>query len=384
MKHRALPPAIAALCLAVLILPSGSSGSDTRQAPPAEPKTALDYFRRADDLTNIRMPGSAPFRLRATFHAYPGYDFTKAGESPIVTGDGVYEETWLAPNQWRREVTLGSYHAVEVRAGGVRKFQASSDYEPSRVIMFLRGLLDPMPRYLLEPAIEERHLHWKVEHLTAGSLPYVHISFTDYDRGALASIPCPRSYDFLPKGMLVRGSDYNGLVTTWQDPIAFSGRLVPRHFAVQGDGLDGQMLSADVSIQPAGPGDSVSQILGEAADSGMTLRAFDELDLGRPDPIHIQVPEGWSSVDHSGDLPLDVDVYTVGVIDRTGVPREVELSGVRRFGQPVPKTQLPALGMASRHIVEAFRRNRYHPMLLDGKPCEVVLYFGLWTTPVVE
>ena len=54
MKHRALPPAIATLCLGVLLLPSGSSGSDTRQAPLAEPKTALDWFRRANDLTNIR------------------------------------------------------------------------------------------------------------------------------------------------------------------------------------------------------------------------------------------------------------------------------------------------------------------------------------------
>jgi hypothetical protein len=384
MNDRALPPAIATLCLAMLILPFGSSGTDTRQAPLAEPTTALAYFRRADDLTNIRMPESAPFRLRARFHAYPGYDFTKAGQSPIVTGDGTYEETWLAPNQWRREITLGSYHAVEVRAGGVRKFQASSDYEPSRVIMFLRGLLDPMPRYLLEPEIEERHLHWKVEHLTAGSLSYVHIGFTDYARVSSVSIPCPRSYDFVLKGMLFRASDYNGLVTTWQDPIAFNGTLVPRHFAVQGDGLEGQMLSADVSIQPALPGDSVPQIPGGDADPGMTLRAFDELDLGRPEPIHVQIPEGWASFDHSGEPPPEVQVYTVGVVDRTGVPREVELSGVRRFGQPVPKAQLPALGMASRNLVEAFRRDRYHPALLDGKPCEIVLRWSFWTSPVVE
>ena len=253
--------------------------------------------------------------------------------------------------------------------------------------MFLRGLLDPMPRYLLEPEIEERHLHWKVEHLTAGSLGYVHISFTDYDRGPLASIPCPRSLPtFCPKVCSSAPATTTACVSPPCRILSPSPATAPapRHFTVQGDGLDGQMLSADVSIQPAGPGDSVSQILGEVADPGMTLRAFDELDLGRPDPIYIQVPEGWNSFDHSGEPPPEVHVYSIGVIDRTGVAREVELSGVRRFGQIIPKAQLPALGMVSQHLVEAFRKDRYHPALVDGKPCEVVLQWGFWTTPVVE
>ncbi|MGA7352618.1 MAG: hypothetical protein WBX06_15770, partial [Acidobacteriaceae bacterium] len=46
--------------------------------PPqaAQPATPLDWFRRADNLTNIRMPESPSFHMKVAFHAFPGYDFT--------------------------------------------------------------------------------------------------------------------------------------------------------------------------------------------------------------------------------------------------------------------------------------------------------------------
>lgn len=61
------------------------------QSKIAPPTTALDYFRRADDLTNIRLPGSAAFHMRVTFHAYPGIDFAAPGKSDILSGDGTYD-----------------------------------------------------------------------------------------------------------------------------------------------------------------------------------------------------------------------------------------------------------------------------------------------------
>jgi hypothetical protein len=167
---------------ALLASATGTTPAQTipsAQAQIPQPQHPIDWFRRADNLTNIRLPESPSFHTKITFHAWPGYDFTKSGKSTIVTGDGTYEEFWISPEKWRREVTLGSYHAVEVRADGVRKFQASTDYEPSRVLMLMRALLFPMPRYILEPKIQEQQLHWKVEHLTAGTLPFVRISFTE-------------------------------------------------------------------------------------------------------------------------------------------------------------------------------------------------------------
>jgi hypothetical protein len=375
-------------CLLVIL--SGAFASPQTPSAPAiasqqaapQPTTPLDWFRRADNLTNIRLPESLSFHMKVAFHAFPGYDFTKPNQSTILTGDGTYEETWVSPQQWRREVTLGSYHAVEVRADGVRKLQASSDYEPSRVLMMMSALLYPMPRYLLDPEIQGRHIKWKLEHLTAGTLPYVSITFTE-NLGQFGLHP--RSYDFLPSGVLVRSEDYNGLMASWQGQAVFGGKLVPRHFEVQGAGLEGPMLTADVSIEALGNFDAaLFRIPGEAADPGMTLRPFDDVDLEVAPPIHLQIPERWNSAGHSMDVPPEVQIYTIAVIDRQGVPREAEMSGIRRFGRPVSPAQFGALATIAQHAVESLWKDRYHPTLIDGKPCQFIMSLAIWTTPTIN
>jgi hypothetical protein len=113
----------------------------------SEPKNSIEWFQLAKEQMDLRMPGSASFRMKVTFHSFPGVEFLNLKEKPqIVNGDGLSEETWLSPHEWRREVTLGGYHAIEEDSGGVRKMQASSDYEPSRVLMLLNALLNTIPR----------------------------------------------------------------------------------------------------------------------------------------------------------------------------------------------------------------------------------------------
>lgn len=83
----------------------------------SEPKSSIDWFQRASDQMNIRLPGAAAFQMTVKFHGYPGEEFLGVGQRPeIVTGDGVYKETWVAPHQWRREITFAGYHAVEVES----------------------------------------------------------------------------------------------------------------------------------------------------------------------------------------------------------------------------------------------------------------------------
>ena len=114
--------------LVSFLLSAGAQTPAPTQTAVPEPKTSAEWFQRASDIMNLRLPGSAPFHMRITFHASPGMELLSFKEKPeIVTGDGVYEETWLALHQWRREVTLAGYHAIEEESGGGRKMQASSD-----------------------------------------------------------------------------------------------------------------------------------------------------------------------------------------------------------------------------------------------------------------
>lgn len=310
-----------------------------------DPKNAAGWFRRADDRMNLRMPGSTPFHMKVAFHAFPGAVFDKEESSQIISGDGTYEETWVEPKKWRRQVTLGSYHAVEVQSARMRKMQGSSDYEPSRVLMLLEALLYPIPRDLFLPELMEGHKRWKTENGTVGDLSYVKISRTSGPADEL------HTYLFLPNGDLVQSIE-GGIVTSWQNRMTFGGRLVPRHFSVQGGTRD--LLTGDVTVEPADTVDTaVFELLGEPAEPGMTLRPIQRYEdsLSLPNRSY-----SWWATD--GLLPGGSIIREI--LDRHGVTREVEL-----LYSPNPAGAAPLLSL--------MRGQKFHPATIDKSPCEFVL-----------
>jgi len=313
-----------------------------------DPKTATEWFQRANDQTNLRATGSTPFHMKVTFHALPGLVLDKEESSQIISGDGTYEETWVAPKRWRREVTLGSYHAIEVQSETVRKMQASSDYEPSRVLMLLEALLYPIPRDLSSPLLSEGHPKWKIENGGVGGLSYVKISRTSGMGDVL------HAYLFLPNGGLVQSIEF-GIVTSWQKQMAFGGEVVPRHFGVQGGGTQ-DLLTADVTVEPAGTVEAAAfELPGEPAEAGMTLR-----------PIHayednVSIPNktySWSSTDSASFRGI-----VRQILDRHGVIREVEI-----LYSPTANA-----GAAAAQILHLFSGDKFHPAKIDNSPCEIVL-----------
>lgn len=336
-----------------LALPIAHSQRPATKGSAAEPKTALGWFQRAQDQMNLRMPGSLPFHMKVTFHAFPGDEVLGPKEKPqILTGDGVYEETWLAPHHWRREVTFGSYHAVEVESDKGRKMQATSDYEPSRVLLLLSTLLEPIPRELLSRESDAyRDRHWSVGQATVRGVNLVVATaraspseqFSTYYR-----------YFFLPQGLLVFERVY-GLTISWQNDTAFAGKAVPRKIMVQAPGMkrgdpDRDLLIADVSIAPAGTTNPAYFDLPiSRAEPGMTLRPLFKVD--RP-PQRLNDP--------FAELPLhhDAAIQFMGVLDRKGEIRELEVVNVMDADN-------------LHEIVEDVRRFRYRPAEIDGSRCEM-------------
>ncbi|HUB17815.1 MAG TPA: hypothetical protein VL990_04220 [Acidobacteriaceae bacterium] len=302
----------------------------------------MSMLEHANTLTDIRAPGAAPFDLKVTFHAYPGLDFARKGKPTIITGDGSYEELWLSPERWRREVLFTGYHAVEIRANGVRKYRADSDYEPSRVLMMLDALLDPVPRNLISPEFAESHQDWRLDHLTAGTIPYVTLIHRE---PGMNSDWFYTSYSLLSDGILVR-SNYYGLMTSWEKDSSFAGKLVPLHFETQA--LGHTLLTADVTISPAGEVDpKLFELDGPPATPGMTMR-----------PLHnfeIKPAEYYDPVStFLGPSPRGV---LREIIDRQGHARETEV-----IDSPEPQDD--------ENFVLANRAKRFYPAKVDGDPCE--------------
>jgi hypothetical protein len=324
-------------------------------APPAEaePKKPIEWFLRANDRMSLRMPGSAPFHMKVTFHAFPGDEILTKGErSEIVTGDGVYEETWLAPHLWRREVTLAGYHAIETYGSQMRKMQASSDYEPSRVLMLLNALLDPIPRNLVSFEYSKKGAgSWKVDHVTSGSLSLVRISSGHGDQhGELTD-----AFYFTPHGILALRNRL-GLTTAWADDLLFAGIVVPKHLTLKAG--DRNLLTAEVAIEAADKNaPALFDLPGGAADPGMTLRPLQFFEVRWPD---MNEGFGWTEP--------GIDTRQPGfslsrVLDRHGRWRELELIQV---------LSLKDAGTIMTH----FREERNKPATIDGSPCEVATMVG--------
>jgi len=321
------------LLLAVLTLPAAA-----REAPK-DPWT--EWFQRAGDQMNLRMFGATPFHMKVVFHAFPGMVLSNKESEQIISGDGTYEETWVTSTRWRREVTFGSYHAIEVQSEAGRKMQASSDYEPSRVLMLLEALLYPIPRDLSSPSLADEHYWWKIENGAVGTQSYVKISRTFGTGKALIG------YLFLPQGGLIQSINL-GIVTDWTNPTVFGGKLVPQHIREQGGTRD--LLTADVTVEPAGPADRTAfELPGGPAEAGMTLR-----------PLHYYEVHGWNKMSEFHYITIGPDTPHGNIrriLDRHGVSREVEI--IYWPNSDDVKIFLPSI-----------RKETFSPVTIDKNPCE--------------
>ena len=301
---------------------------------------------------DIRMPGSPAFHMRIAFHAFAGEQFLGLGQkSNMIVGDGTYNETWLAPHLWRREVTLADYHAVEVESSAGRKILASSDYEPSRVLMLLDAVLDPIPRNF--QSMEFRHegaSGWHIAHLAQPNLSMVRISQSHGDQSGQAN----DAFYFTPGGLLLV-RDQIGLTTRWEDDVLFRGKAVPTHLNINAG--DRNLLSADIAITPAGEVDPAKfDLPAHRADPGSTLRPLQAFECR----AEVDFAPVWMSY-MNADIPHGFSFWSV--LDRHGRFQEIEVILRPKAGD----IQAPLLQLQKIHS---------RPPQIDRAPCEVALGWG--------
>jgi hypothetical protein len=123
MKYRAFLSIACWLCLCGL-----SAAQDVKERARA-------LLLHAQQLSDIRSPNAAAFRLKATF-SFKGED--------LETVQGTYTETWLSDSQWRREIVINDLRRIEV-AGPAKSWLLSPDAFPERANQ-LPGLMEFLPQ----------------------------------------------------------------------------------------------------------------------------------------------------------------------------------------------------------------------------------------------
>jgi hypothetical protein len=114
--------------LAALLLFSAAAG--LAQNTPADALTDLESHSLS------RAPGTPAFHLKADFQANGNVEFK---------GAGTYEEWWLSPSRWRKDVTLGKYHLLLLCVDGKIYRDSTEDYIPMRVFELLTSVLPALP-----------------------------------------------------------------------------------------------------------------------------------------------------------------------------------------------------------------------------------------------
>jgi len=335
------------LLLCLILLPQIIFAQDSAK----ELKQPITWFHKASNLMDPRQPGSAPFHMKASFHAGPGLELQKTPE--ILTGDGVCDETWLNPQEWRLEVTLGTYHAVEVRNHEIHLIEPSSDYEPSRALMLLDAIFNPIDRNYMTNEYRDNN-GWVIRNLKQNGISIVALT----TNGVAGRASMNYTYFFLPDGHVFL-ENRSGYVIKYSKYATFMGRDIPRHIEITTEDNRG-LLSADVQIDTVDkPGLEIFNLPeGRTATPGDTQRPQQYFRVHRPD-LEIDSNGGFGSSIAFGFL-------VNSVLDRQGKFHEVEYISGSKEG--------------SEKFMENVRKGKSkHPPTIDGYPCELMNPFGAGT-----
>jgi len=115
------------LFAAILIVPCFCLADDARTK-----SDATELINRAATRQGIRSAGEKPYILRVKFRA------EHIVPKPM---EGQYEEVWMSPDKWRRELVLSGYKQVEIGGFGSKWLSRNLEF-------------NPMPSYLLETALD--------------------------------------------------------------------------------------------------------------------------------------------------------------------------------------------------------------------------------------
>jgi hypothetical protein len=197
--------------------------------------TAERLFDSARQVSDIRSSASKPFRLEAQIKLVGG-----------GAKEGEYLEMWQSPTRWRRELTIGDYHYVQVSDPNDEKH--SWVIEPSELAGFGRETLGFLLLNELEPN------SWKVGKVFDRDKQGVQLTCIETKESGEKRTLC---FDRLTKGL--QSVRYSSLLSHWQHEysqyIVFGGFNFPGR--IKSKSSDGESLEIVVTdLAPESGGDT--------------------------------------------------------------------------------------------------------------------------------
>jgi len=205
-------------------------------ATPPEVKPIFDKMRAACDL---RLDGAPSFHMKASFHSEDGA--TK----------GSYEETWMSPKQWRKEIKVNDASIVEVRTESAFYRTFPGKFAPRLADDIVDSLSFSLPG---DNGSDFHDADWNAVSAKLGNLPMLRLS-----HGYISPEGKPDAFTDLyfveEKAGFVRGRQHYSILTVLNDLQPFGEKTVARKITL----LGGDVSKLEIVIDTLEPAANVSE-----------------------------------------------------------------------------------------------------------------------------
>lgn len=318
--------------IAVVLLPCALCFAvDTPPVPGAE-----DLIDQVNHTCALRGDGAQPFHLQVSFLA--------SGSAEFV-GKGTYEEIWLGPRRWKREVHFGEFSSVEAREEDQHRIQSSNVYVPKRVmelVSLLNCQIDP----------DQKKVKWHFDPQSSSS------AWTFTAKG--------KNDELSSRLIFYHNPQLLGAIVNEEGTKLFSGyreldgHYIPFNFLMQ-DAQAHELLKATVESFTLKPSIPESLIANLKDDSGLSL-AIPKFSGNPADtnigsaPKLIRSQDPYFPATKSGKLGRLTVMITL-IVDASGEPRE-------------PEVVLSASPDFDSAALSAVKKYQFRPAMLRGKPVQ--------------
>lgn len=195
----------------IIPFPAAFQGTDAKQP---EVKPIFDKMRAAGSL---RIDGAPGFHMKAHFRSEDG------------AAHGSYEETWLSPTKWRREVQLQDSSVLEIRAEDAFYRTFPGKYAPRLADDVIDSLAFSLPG---DNGSDLHDADWGAVNANLSNLPLLRLS-NGYINPQGRPDPLTTLYFVEEKTGFIRGR-FHYLLTIFNDLQPFGNKTVARKVTILG------------------------------------------------------------------------------------------------------------------------------------------------------
>jgi len=188
---------------------------------------------------DLRLDGAPSFHMKASFHSEDGA--TK----------GSYEETWMSPKQWRKEIKVNDASIVEVRTESAFYRTFPGKFAPRLADDIVDSLSFSLPG---DNGSDFHDADWNAVSAKLGNLPMLRLS-----HGYISPEGKPDAFTDLyfveEKAGFVRGRQHYSILTVLNDLQPFGEKTVARKITL----LGGDVSKLEIVIDTLEPAANVSE-----------------------------------------------------------------------------------------------------------------------------